>query len=124
VNDRHEILRDEKFWLMLEYGISGWFRTCGDKSLGGFWCDGFVPERAQDTRNGIDVSGVVWIGDGRSSQHMCAFTAAIPQRMLAKRRGDVVFTDLALDMNRKELRFAVNLAGKSPNTSLERTRGE
>jgi hypothetical protein len=42
--------------------------------------------------------------------------------MLAKRRGDVLIGDLALDMNRKELTFSVAPAGKSPNTSLERTR--
>lgn len=122
MNDRHEILQDKQFWLMLEYGMSDWFRTCGDNSLGGFWCDGFIPEAARDTKEGIEVSGIAWVADGRSMQHKCTFTAAIPQRMLAKRRGDVLIGDLALDMNRKELTFAVAPAGKSPNASLERTR--
>jgi hypothetical protein len=124
VNDRHQILKDKQFWLMLEYGMSGWFRTCGDNSLGGFWCDGFIPGAARDTKGGIEVSGIAWVVDGRSTQHKCSFTAAIPQRMLAKRRGDVLLGDLALDMNRRELTFSVAPAGKSPNTSLERTREE
>jgi hypothetical protein len=121
VNDRHEVLKDEKFWLVLEYGMSGWFRTCGDKSLGGFWCDGFIPQTAKDTKDGIEVSGIAWIGDGRNSQHKCSFTAAIPQRMLARRRDDVAIDTLTLDMGRKELRFSVCQTVKSPNTSLERT---
>jgi hypothetical protein len=124
VNDRHEILQDKKFWLMLEFGMSGWFRTCGDNSLGGYWCDGFLPENVTNTRDGIDVSGIAWVAEGQKSQHKCVFTASIPQRMLARRRGDVVFSDLTLDIPRKELRFSVRPAGKSPNTALERTRHE
>jgi hypothetical protein len=122
MNDRHEILKDKEFWLMLEYGMSGWFRTCGDNSLGGFWCDGFIPMTALNTKEGIEVSGTAWVVDGRDFQHKCSFTAAVPQRMLAKRRDEPLIGDLVLDMNRKELRFSVGPAGKSPNTSLERTR--
>ena len=107
MSDRHEILKDNQFWLMLEYGMSGWFRTCGDNSLGGFWCDGFIPESARDTRDGIEVSGTAWVVDGRGSQHKCSFTAAIPQRMLGGRRANVLISDLTLDLNRKDLRFSV-----------------
>jgi len=77
---------------------------------------------ARDTKDGIEVSGIAWVVDGRSTQHKCPFTVAIPQRMLARRRSDVLIVDLALDMNRKVLTFSVAPAGKSPNTSLERTR--
>lgn len=124
MNDRHEILQDKDFWLMLELGLSRWFPACGDKSLAGFWCDGFIPENARDTRDGIEVSGTAWVAEGQKAQHKCTFTASIPQRMLSKRRGDVTFNELTLDIARKDLRFAVSPAGKSPNTSLERTRGE
>ena len=124
MNDRHEVLKDRQFWLTLEYGMSGWFRTCGDDSLGGFWCDGFIPESANNTRDGIEVLGVAWVVDGRSSQHKYAFTAAIPQRMLARRRDELAIGELTLDTNRKELRFTVCQAAKSPNKSLEHTRGQ
>jgi hypothetical protein len=123
VNDRHEVLEDEKFWLALEFGLSGWFRTCGDKSLGGFWCDGFIPESVNNTRDGIEISGVAWVVDAQDSQHKCSFVAAIPQRMLSRRRDEVAIDELELDLNRKKLSFSVSPAAKSPNTSLERTRG-
>jgi hypothetical protein len=54
VNDRHEVLKDSQFWLVLEFGMSGWFRSCGDKSLGGFWCDGFIPESASNTNTSLE----------------------------------------------------------------------
>jgi hypothetical protein len=122
VNDRHEVLKDGKFWLVLEFRMCGWFRSCGDKSLGGFWCDGFIPESASNTKDGVEVSGVAWIVDGRNCQHKCSFVAAIPQRMLSRRRDNVAIDELTLDMGRKELRFSVCRAVGSPNTSLERTR--
>ena len=37
MSDRHQILADRHFWLRLEYELSGWFRTCGDNALGGYW---------------------------------------------------------------------------------------
>jgi hypothetical protein len=122
VIDRHEVLKDDNFWLVLEYGLLGWFRTCGDKSLGGFWCDGFIPTFARDTKDGVEVVGTAWIVDGGRSQHRCSFTAAIPQRMLAGRRATFLIAELALDLNRKDLRLAVAPAADPP-TSLERTRG-
>jgi hypothetical protein len=121
VSDRHEVLKDSQFWLALEYGMSGWFRTCGDESLGGYWCDGFIPASANNTRDGIEVSGVAWVVDGRGVQHKCSFKAAIPQRMLSRRRDQVEIGDLTLDMNRKVLGFSVCQSGESPNTSPERT---
>ena len=124
MNDRHEVLQDAQFWLMLEYGMSGWFRDCGDKSLGGFWCDGLIPESAQDTREGIEVSGVAWIAKGRDSQDKFSFIASIPQRMLGGRRAGAAIGDLMIDVARQELRLSVIPANKSPNTSLERARGK
>jgi hypothetical protein len=112
VGDRHQVLRDEQFWLKLEYVLCGWFRTCGDRSLGGFWCDGVIPEFAADTREGIEVTGIAWIVDGRN-QHKYSFTASIPQRMLARRRDEFVVTELALDLDHKKLTFAVAPAAEA-----------
>lgn len=113
MSDRYEVLKDNQFWLMLEYGVSGWFRTCGDNSFSGFWCDGFIPESARDTRDGIEVSGTAWVVDGRGLQYRCSFTAAIHQRMLGGRRANVLISDLTLDLNRKDLHFSVVPADKS-----------
>ena len=122
MNDRHEVLKDAQFWLMLEYGMCGWFRECGDKSLGGFWCDGFTPESARNTKEGVEVSGIAWIAKGGSSQDKFSFLVSIPQRMLGGRRAGAAIENLALDLARKDLRFSVVPASKSPNKSLERTR--
>lgn len=108
MSDRHEILEDRQFWLVLEYSISGWFRTCGDNLLGGFWCDGLIPESAKSTSDGIEVSGIAWVVDHRGKQHQCSFTAAIPQRMLARRPNQVAIGDCSLDIDRKEVRLSVD----------------
>jgi hypothetical protein len=122
VNDRHEILKDAQFWLMLEYGMCGWFRDCGDKSLGGFWCDGFIPESAQDTREGIEVSGIAWIGKERGAQDKFSFIASIPQRMLGGRRAGAAIGDLTIDFDLRELRLSVIPASRPPDKTLERAR--
>lgn len=62
---------------------------------------------ASNTRNGVDILGIAWIVDNRSAQHKCSFTAAIPQRMLARRRNEFVIPELALDLKHRELRFSV-----------------
>jgi hypothetical protein len=113
MSDRHQILSDEKFWLALEYKLSGWFRTSGNRSLGGLWCDGFLPHSASDTKNGIDVHGDAWIGDGRREQQKYSFVVSIPQRMVGRRRSDVALTDIDIDVEQERLRFAVEPAASS-----------
>lgn len=115
MNDRHEVLQDPQFWLTLEYGMTGWFRDCGDKALGGYWCDGFIPEAATDTKDGIEVSGIAWIARGRESQEKFSFVAAIPQRMLGRRRAGAAIGELVIDLFRHELRLSVVPASKAPD---------
>jgi hypothetical protein len=112
MSDRHHVLTDEKFWLALEYSLSGWFRTCGDRSLAGLWCDGFLPHSASDTKTGIDVSGVAWIADGGKAQQKYSFVVSIPQRML-RRHNDVALTGVDIDVEHERLRFAVEPAASS-----------
>jgi hypothetical protein len=102
---------------MLEFNLSGWFRTCEDRSLGGFWCDGFVPHSSTDTKYGVEVQGNAWIADDNKSQREYAFVASIPQRMLSRRRGDVALTDVDIDVAHKRLRFAVEPAARSGASS-------
>ncbi len=107
---------------MLEYGMSGWFRDRGDESLGGFWCDGLIPESVQNTKEGIEVSGIAWVARGRDSQEKFSFIASIPQRMLGARRAGAAIGDLMIDLSRRELRLSVIPPVKSPNKSLGRAR--
>jgi hypothetical protein len=106
-SNRHHILSDKEFWLDLEYELSGWFQTCGVASLGGFWCDGFIPRSADNTKHGIDVQGMAWIGKGGREQYEYEFVVSIPQRMLTRRRGDIVISGVVVDPVRKRLQFAV-----------------
>lgn len=122
MSDRDQVMQDKLFWLTLEYGLSGWFRDCGDKSLGGFWCDGFIPESVENTKDGVDVRGIAWIVDGRKAQHKCAFTASVPQRMLTHRRDNFMITELALNLEHASLVFVVAPSLSLPNSSLEHSR--
>jgi hypothetical protein len=109
-HNRHAILADKPFWLALEYVVCGWIRVSGDDALRGFWCDGFIPHVARNTKSGIEVLGDAWIVDTRGNQHKFSFIAAIPQRMLARRRSGVVVIELTLDLGRKRLEFSVGPA--------------
>ena len=98
---------------MLEFNISGWFRSCEDRLLRGHWCDGLVPHSATDTKHGVEVHGNAWIADGRKTQREYSFVVSIPQRILSRRRSDVALTDVDIDVEHERLRFAVEPATRS-----------
>lgn len=110
VSDRHQVLMDAQFWLELEFKLSGWFTSSGDRSLSGFWCDGFLPQFATDTKSGVDVSGSAWIGNGPREQSKWSFVVSIPQRMLTRRRNDVVVKAVEVDVEREQILFTVEPA--------------
>jgi hypothetical protein len=114
MSDRHQILADRNFWLRLEYELSGWFRTCGDNALGGYWCDGFMPHSARDTKNGVTVDGIAWIEE-RKGQKQYAFSLAIPQRLLFRRRRSAVLVVTGIDVQHRQLQLAM-APGTSANT--------
>jgi hypothetical protein len=124
MNDRRQILEDKEFWSALEFVLSAWFRSCGDRSLGGIWCDGISPSRASDTKHGIAVFGHAWIGEGSRKQHEFAFSASIPQRLLARRRHDVVLKDVEFDLERKKLSFTVEPAFGVPDLTSRNSNDE
>lgn len=107
MSDRHRILADAEFWLALEYRLCGWFRSDGGASLGGFWCDGFLPHSARNTKVGVEIHGSVWIVDARQGQRQYSFVVAVPQRMLHRRRDDVALKDVEIDVAQATIRFAI-----------------
>lgn len=107
MSDRHQILQDADFWLRLEFWLSAWFRESGQPAFAGCWCDGFMPDAARDTRQGLEISGAVWIVNERHSERRFSFVAAVPQRMLHRRRDHCVMTDIVLDEAHSRLTFAV-----------------
>ena len=107
MSDRHQILSDDHFWSRLEFELSGWFRTCGDRALGGYWCDGFMPMSALNTKTGIEVQGLAWVVDGHESHDQYKFSLEIPQRLLSRRRGGAVLVVKGVDVQHRELELAL-----------------
>jgi len=114
MSDRHQILADTDFWSRLEYELSGWFRTCGDNALGGYWCDGFVPQSASNTKEGVEVQGTSWIEEGRGSRGQFAFVLSIPQRLLFRYGSNAVLTVKDIDVEHRSLQLAL-----APGTGVD-----
>ena len=104
---------------MLEFNLSGWFRTCEDRSLAGYWCDGMSPHSATDTKHGVEVHGNAWIANGGNAQSEYSFVVSIPQRMLSRRRSDVALADVNIDVAHERLQVAVLPAASSGASSEE-----
>lgn len=107
MSDRHEILSDADFWSRLEFELSGWFRTSGDSGLRGYWCDGFIPRSAHNTKGGVEVKGAAWIEEGHKSHGQFAFSLAVPQRLLFRRRNSAVLAVMVVDVQHRKLQLAL-----------------
>jgi len=100
--DRHQILNDQEFWARLEYAACRWLESAADLNMRRYWIDGFVPDGATTTQKGLNVEGVVWIGERENShQHGCRFVASVPQRLLDRRRVTFAIESLSLDLGRE-----------------------
>ncbi len=107
MSDRHQILSDVDFWSRLEFELSGWFRTCGDRALRGYWCDGFIPRSAHNTKDGVEVRGAAWIEEGHKWHGQYAFSLAVPQRLLFRRRNSAVLVVMEVDVQHRKLQLAL-----------------
>jgi len=107
MSDRHRILADTDFWSRLEYELSGWFRTSGSNTLGGYWCDGFMPKSARNTKEGVEVQGTAWIEEGRTSRGQFAFVLSIPQKLLLRYANNAVLMVKDIDVERRRLQLAL-----------------
>lgn len=107
MSDRHQIIDDADFWLRLEYDASHRLGRSDDRTLRPFWIDGFLPESATDTKRGVDVTGIAWVGKGSRNQHPYRFIVSVPQAMLVRRRRSFFIEDLLLDATQQTLRIQV-----------------
>ena len=107
MSDRHQILNDQDFWTRLEFVASRWLETSDDRNLRRFWVDGFLPENAKDTRYGVDVEGMAWVGDGPRSQHQYRFIVSLPQKMLHRPTPNFVIERFSIGEEKKMLQIAL-----------------
>jgi len=114
MTNRHQILEDRDFWARLEYDATRWVAAAPDPALRRFWIDGFIPDAATNTQRGLDVEGVVWIGEG-SQQRGWRFVASVPQKLLHRYRQIFAIESLSLDAERQCL--DVVIAWKEPASS-------
>lgn len=121
MDQRHQFLKDPDFWTRLEFVASRWLETSDERDLRRFWIDGFLPEVARNTRLGIDVEGVAWVGDHFRHQWQYRFTVALPQKMICHCKMPFVIERLSLDEQNQTLQIELarlkSLAepGASPN---------
>jgi hypothetical protein len=119
MDQRHQTLKDQDFWTRLEFVASRWLETSDERDLRRFWIDGFLPEVARNTRLGIEVEGVAWVGDHFRHQWQYRFTIALPQKMLCHRQMPFVIERLSLDERNQTLHIeAARLeSGAEPGAS-------
>jgi hypothetical protein len=103
MNNRDQILTDDEFWTRLEFESSHWLELSEDKALRSFWVDGFIRELARNTKRGLDVQGVAWVGQGGRMQWQFQFIVSLPQKMLSRRNPKFHIENLELDVIQKTL---------------------
>ena len=121
MSERHQILNDREFWERLEFAATRWLDDAADHGLRRFWIDGFLPESAKNTKLGIDVEGVAWVGDGPRNQEQYRFIASLPQKMLHRAASGFTIEQLSLDQGRQVLQLVLAIPkpiaepGAAPN---------
>ena len=100
-------MSDPIFWTKLAYTACGWLRGADVQSLRRFWIDDLSPERATNTKRGVDIEGTAWVGDGPGSQHSYRFTVSVPQKMLHHRTQDFSIEQLVLDEAQQTLHIQI-----------------
>ena len=66
-----------------------------------------MPERATDTKHGVDVEGTAWIGDGPRAMDSYRFVVSVPQKMLHDWQGNPSIERFTLDEAKCTLQMEV-----------------
>jgi hypothetical protein len=114
MSDRQQILNDREFWSRLEYAASHRLEHSHDIELRRFWIDGFIPEIASNTKYGVDIQGVVWVGMGARIQQEYRFVASLPQKLLHRKSPTFDIQEIALDNEEQFVHLVI--ASRMPDT--------
>ena len=63
------VMDESRFWLELQYRLSGEFRQMQDRHLRHLWCDGFDPVGVESDYRGTWIVGRAWIMGGGDSKY-------------------------------------------------------
>jgi len=118
--DRHQILKYQEFWTRLEYDASRWLETSSARELRRYWIDGFIPTNAINTKRGINVEGVAWVGQVGRTQYEYCFRASVPQKLLGGHSQNFEIESLSLDEDQhfSEVVVACRKAIAEPDAAL------
>ena len=113
MGDRHQIKDDAEFWTRLEYYASHQLQVGADKALRQFWFDGFDPLTVKDTKRGVDVEGMAWVGHGSEMDQYC-FVVSVPQKMLHGHRQNFSIAQILLDDAQHTVQIVITLEKQVP----------
>ena len=107
ISERYQIMRDPLFWTRLAYTSCGLLRGSANKSLRRLWIDDFLPESVTDTKHGVDVDGIAWVGGGLGAMRPYRFVVSVPQKMLHRRQDEFSIERFDLDEERLTLQMEI-----------------
>ena len=107
--NRHQLLGKRDFWNTLAYMACVCLQDSDDPLLRRFWIDDFMPERAINTKSGVEFEGVAWVGKARG-QAEYRFTASIPQKLLHRWKQGFVIDQILLDETQRTLQLRTVIA--------------
>ena len=100
-------MKDPFFWMQLAASSTELLGDSADKPLRGLWIDDFLPERITDTRHGVEVGGIAWVGRGPREMHPFRFVVSVLQKMLMRRRERFSIERFDIDAEQHTLQLEV-----------------
>jgi hypothetical protein len=96
----------------LEHTASGWLGKSQNPLHRRYWIDGFLPDAITNTKEGLIVTGVVWMmSESRDSEWR--FFASVPQKLVHRRTRPFQIEDVWIDEDKRTLEFSLVVLGGS-----------
>ena len=85
-------MKAQEFWDRLEYRVCDELEKMPSKELRRYWCDGFIPDRAELLERPYRIEGRVWFGVGSRNQESWDFALLLPTKV--ERQEDIIWEHL------------------------------
>lgn len=110
MNTRHQIMQDRDFWVTLAFDMCGLLTESQNNKMRSYWIDDLIPQGIEDTKTGVEVSGVIWVAQHRGPQTSCRFLATIPQKLLYKQVRDFDYEIIMFDIEKKFVEISISVS--------------